>query len=110
MGSGSGTFEPTQRFGAPEHYDDVVHILADGNGDGQLDAASVTSGPAPRIEVWPGNGDGTFGAPFAISVSSLENITDASDVNGDGSPDLVTVAQDGKVSSTIRIYLNSSHP
>ena len=72
-------------------------VLADVNGDGYLDM--ITMGFAD-IEVWLGNGDGTFADPNAFSVNDVTRtgmwgndpgqLLAAADLDGDGNIDLWT--------------------
>jgi hypothetical protein len=104
-GNGDGTFR------APIHtdlgFDRVGLAVADLNGDGKLDIATLderTEGFG--VDVFPGNGDGTFGGrtaflsggedPFGIAVG---------DVKGDGRPDLVVA---NTFSNTVAVLLNTS--
>jgi len=67
-----------------------VSFVGDFNGDGKLDVATMTGS---TIEVFLGNGDGTFQNPV-FSNSSLQGagLAALGDFNNDGKPDLV--AQD----------------
>ncbi|MEO8726228.1 MAG: FG-GAP-like repeat-containing protein [Acidobacteriaceae bacterium] len=71
--------------------------VGDFNGDGKLDFAfdtTYTSPPfSPYIQIYNGNGDGTFsrGASLPISASSVLLI--AADLNKDGKLDLINVAE-----------------
>jgi hypothetical protein len=69
----------------------ALPIVADFNGDGKLDVATMTGS---TIEVFLGNGDGTFQSPL-FSNSSLTGgeLSATGDFNSDGKPDLI--AQDG---------------
>ncbi|HEU4334752.1 MAG TPA: FG-GAP-like repeat-containing protein, partial [Candidatus Eisenbacteria bacterium] len=68
--------------------------LADFNRDGILDIAAANSGfGAPRVSTMLGVGDGTFGPRndyFILAGNEFE----VGDMNRDGIPDVVTVAQD----------------
>ncbi len=68
--------------------------VADFDGDGKLDiAASDTLNG--RVEIFYGNGDGTFGNPVPYSADSAASPHTvgivAADINGDGKPDLAFV-------------------
>lgn len=68
----------------------ALPIVADFNGDGKLDVATMTGS---TIEVFLGNGDGTFQSPL-YSNSSLQGagLSAVGDFNNDGKLDLI--AQD----------------
>ncbi|HEX7653648.1 MAG TPA: VCBS repeat-containing protein, partial [Verrucomicrobiae bacterium] len=116
----NGTFTPTvemQASGLPGRL-----ALADFNQDGKLDIAIVTAGDTMygntgngnNVEVVMGNGDGTFGTLTSLPslsydlmdggvIYSLDSAGDsmvspgvnilATDLNGDGNPDLAACAQ-----------------
>ena len=78
-------------------------ILADINGDGNLDLISANSG-SDTLTVWLGNGDGTFrdrtdypvgSAPFAVVAADLDNQGRldliCADRGGAGTPGMLTV-------------------
>jgi hypothetical protein len=70
-------------------------VIDDFNGDGLADLA--VTGMSGQIQIFPGNGDGTF-STSSIGGTSSPNSTQgdgghlvaAADVNGDGIPDLLT--------------------
>jgi hypothetical protein len=102
LGNGDGT------FGAPTTYATLPSLLAGGasvvagdfNGDGKLDLAAGEDG---GVGVFPGNGDGTFGArsDFICDVSTHHSSVIASDFNLDGKLDLVTA---GAKSSSVYFF------
>jgi len=66
---------------------------ADFNGDGKLDIASVSLNEN-TLNVFLGNGDGTFTGSFTYTFTGEPNSPRsviAADVNGDGKPDLVVI-------------------
>jgi len=89
LGNGDGT------FGSPSSYyaglGETWLALGDFNGDGKLDAAVTgTAGVAILL----GKGDGTFGSPTFSGSNSFTYVT-TSDLNGDGSTDLITEFNSG---------------
>jgi uncharacterized protein (DUF2141 family) len=90
LGNGDGTFQPP--VGVGSNYNIFSVAIEDVNGDGKLDL--VTSGfplllaPTGGVNVFLGNGDGTFQTPMAYGQSSFTSLAIA-DVNGDGKPDLL---------------------
>ena len=96
LGNGDGTFRLGGHYASPQtpngeknivvNPEDVV--VADLNHDGKLDA--IVSDYDHNINIFMGNGDGTFQP--AVGIDGLEYPRDVivDDVNGDGIPDLVT--------------------
>src|SRR5581483_7002215 len=95
LGNGDGTFQTAQAY-ASDGAIAVSLAVADVNGDGRLDllAANVCSSNiycgTGALGVLLGNGDGSFQAAHAYtSGGQIANFAAASDVNGDGKPDLL---------------------
>jgi hypothetical protein len=90
IGNGDGTFKPPFTMSFKSIISDGVPVLADFNGDGNLDIAAVDGG----VSVRPGDGKGAFGQPIVTLSPSLDNTYRilAVDLNGDGRMDLVTTA------------------
>lgn len=93
LGIGDGTFQPpfVLSIGSSITYGDLV--VGDFNNDGKLDLVAAVGPPATdgasSVDVFPGNGDGTFAAPISFPVSA-DLVTIASgDFNNDGVLDLV---------------------
>ena len=96
LGDGKGGF--TTRFNTIETNYMSGAVLAKILGSGKLDLVEATiasdflAGLAPigAVTVRPGNGDGTFGNPIALSMPSTTIPTDlvVADFNGDGRPDI----------------------
>jgi hypothetical protein len=100
LGNGDGTFQ------APVNYPTFVPnqvVVADLNGDGNLDLAVANAGyeedPGRTVSVFFGKGDGTFGTPTTYTVGNIPFGITAADLNGDGKIDLATANwQDGTAS------------
>jgi hypothetical protein len=92
LGNGDGTLQPEvdYQITGDTFYGATSAIIADVNGDGNLDI--VTNG----VGVLLGAGDGTFKNAFSISLSVNDPIGNLSigDINGDGKLDLATAAYD----------------
>lgn len=70
--------------------------LADFDADGNLDIAEAVVGEA-KVNVFAGNGDGSFAAPQAVSVTGFPQTPALADLDGDGDTDMA-VAGPGNVS------------
>jgi hypothetical protein len=106
LGNGDGTFRPPLKYAAIGS----TIAVADFNGDGKPDIvlayegqqfvpqdpsalATVLDGyyiPFTGVNILPGNGDGTFGAPIIYPTLPAANTANfvVADFNGDGKPDL----------------------
>jgi hypothetical protein len=75
-------------------------VVADFNHDGAMDFAVSSYYPedgGPGIEVFVGNGDGTFKAPAKYVVTNGAGPLAVGDLNHDGNPDLVASSSDAVV-------------
>jgi hypothetical protein len=91
IGNGDGTFQAATSYTLG--IDPTSVVIADFNGDGELDLAvsvSGTIGANGTVAVLLGNGDGTFGSPVTYGVGVNPGCLAEGDFNGDGKPDLVT--------------------
>jgi hypothetical protein len=91
LGNGDGTFTLGHQYASPGlpssdtlNPEDVM--VADINGDGKLDA--IESDYDDNINVFMGNGDGTFQPARGISPGEYPRSVNVVDVNGDGRMDL----------------------
>jgi len=104
LGHGDGTFDaPIVTRGRARFV-----IVTDFDGDGFDDVASVgknaTSMIPDTVDIYPGLGNGSFGAP--ITLASSDNSPQAlatGDFNGDGAADLAFAQGDTR---SLHIYLN----
>src|SRR5882724_9937229 len=78
----------TGKFGAPILFNTslIPGALGDFTGDGKTD---LVAGSSP-LTVFPGNGDGTFGAPIASSFNWSAGCSAVADFNKDNKLDLTT--------------------
>jgi hypothetical protein len=60
---------------------------ADFNHDGHVDVAVAQGALTSEVDVFPGNGDGSFGAPTIVPTKAIEGLV-AVDLDGDGNVDL----------------------
>ena len=85
LGKGDGTFVQTGNPITLDHQ--VVDVAAgDFNHDGKTDLV-VSNGSG--VSLLPGNGDGTFRAPKFFALGGSAGTLGVTDVNGDGTPDLI---------------------
>jgi len=88
LGNGDGTFQTANAIG---YYTDSYPWgnigLGDFNGDGKLDVVIANTG-SNDVEIFPGNGDGTFQSPLRISTGSNPRGIAVGDFNQDGRLDM----------------------
>lgn len=109
LGHGDGTFDSGATYAVTGSGDHANVILEDFNNDGVLDIMTASDADA-RVNVYIGNGNGTFRA--RVSMVIPEAITDAraysGDFNGDGNQDIVSFDSYTSVGS-IYIYMGNGN-
>ncbi len=113
MGVGDGTFGPaTTIFTTP---DGLVRTLtvAEVTGDAHLDVIAhngqVPTFATERVDIIPGNGDGTFGAAYPLAAALPNTVPQQSvvgDLNGDRIDDILVVTG-AIVSASAYVYLGT---
>jgi hypothetical protein len=110
LGNGDGTFQPAVRIPIGQESRPRSVALADFNGDGHLDIVTTNQFDLSQrhrgIDVLFGNGDGTFQAPQFIRTEVFVDHVLAGDLNGDGSPDLVTLGAVAFPTQNFGVLLN----
>jgi hypothetical protein len=89
LGNGDGTFRQGAQYAVGEFANSIT--VGNFTGTHKLDLA-VTNGTGNQIYILLGNGDGTFQSEPPFFANGPAAITTA-DVNGDGKPDLLFIAQ-----------------
>ena len=120
LGNGDGTFQAVSSVSSSSLPGISAVFLGDFNGDNKPDLAVVTSScdATPTctrsVNVLPGNGDGSFGAPVGNQSTAGVNpqAVALGDVNGDGKLDLAVVdscvpATATCVNETVDVFLGN---
>jgi hypothetical protein len=82
-------------------------VLADLNGDGNLDQISYGRYPSQGLIVQLGNGDGTFQAPQLTAGPNMGGNVVVADFNNDGKPDVAVSNSSNGSSLTYSVYLGN---
>ena len=112
-GNGDGTFGFPIQTNTGSTAPLSVLAVADFNHDGKLDVAISVGGStslSPKeIQVFLGNGDGTFSVSQTYSAGSNPTAIAVGDVNGDGIPDIVVGNSDyqGTAASSVVVLLGN---
>ncbi len=88
LGQGDGTLQSGLTTGRPGQSATSV-ALADFDKDGKLDAVVTDPGHYPHVQIFQGQGDGTFTYLSTCDAGSSPTIAMAGDLNADGMLDLV---------------------
>jgi hypothetical protein len=110
LGKGDGTFTLANTYTIGVLPYDIT--LADFDGDGNLDVATANNG-VNAVSILFGNGDGTFRQPVHYFSPLPERVL-AADLNGDGHPDLISLAYCGPSpkhchSGSVQVWLNQGN-
>jgi hypothetical protein len=86
LGNGDGSFSTGSTY---TNFDIRDAATGDFDGDGFVDlAVALVVNNYNYVNVFPGNGDGTFKPPLAFTVARGGDSLAVADFNGDGKPDL----------------------
>jgi hypothetical protein len=104
--TGTGTYTASTSYNLPNGESERGFRSGDFNNDGKLDLAIATS--ASNLDVYRGNGDGTFASPTTLSLPFIPIEMIAADVNHDGKMDLVLLNEPGgNQASTIMTFFGN---
>jgi hypothetical protein len=107
LGNGAGGFTLKATYstlGSPYNAVSTGLATADLRGTGHLDLITIDPSSGGGLDIFSGNGDGTFQAPVTVAVSSPTGVA-AVDVNHDGKPDLIVASNAN--SDGIYVLLNN---
>jgi hypothetical protein len=95
-GVGNGTFQTQMQYAVPTGDAPVAIVLADFNGDGNLDIAVAEQGnPGNAVSILLGNGKGAFTSHVEYATGATPTAVTVGDFNGDGTLDLAVSVGNG---------------
>jgi hypothetical protein len=98
LGKGDGTYGPAVSSSLKGQYM-VGLAIADVDGDGKADVLIGACCGNTLSSIAYGNGDGTFGTNFGLSIGPSTNEVAFADLNNDGRPDLLLASNKTLVTS-----------
>jgi hypothetical protein len=95
LGNGDGTFQAAKTVTSGGTNPTAI-VAADLNHDNKTDLVTLLNGPNPTMQIWIGNGNGTFGKGQTLSVynpnaSGFLSGAVTGDFDGDGKPDVAVL-------------------
>jgi hypothetical protein len=108
LGVGNGSFLPVATYSTGAGSTPIDVLLADLNGDGNLDIATANQG-TNAVSVLPGNGTGLFGvsSTYPMGADSGPSGIAMGDANNDGRPDLFSA---NYPTTSVGVLLNTTAP
>ena len=102
----SATQNPTA---VPAQIAAVTDLNGDGNSDlvVMMPSFSTTTGAQVSLEIFLGNGDGTFKAPTTLSTQAAISSVAIADFNGDSKPDIAYLQETSAGQAELAISLNT---
>jgi hypothetical protein len=89
LGKADGTFNPAVQIGGNSAFTGTFSFgIGDFNGDGKLDLAVPSN---TSLEIWLGNGDGTFQSPTGYKIEQYAFAVAVADFTGDGKLDIAVL-------------------
>jgi hypothetical protein len=111
LGNGDGTFQPATTINAnvatPALGQAVALAAADLNGDHKLDLVMLDGNH--NVDVFLGNGDGTFQAPAVYAGGANSNALALGDFTGNGRTDIVVLNSPTSGNGSVNILLNNGN-